>query len=140
MTIIAYKDGIIAADSATFSGQTIINQSTMKIAKSKKGILGGATGSSTFCQSFRDWIMRECKGKVTFPKDDFGIISRPGATGVEAWDENGVCYYQDAYHAIGAGDDFALGVMWAGGSAIDAVKAAIHHSAFCSGTVNWLKR
>lgn len=140
MTVIAYKDGVIAADSLSTESGTVVCTTSVKVVRSRKGILGGASGPSTFCTAFRKWIEGECKKPITIPESGYGFIVRPNSNLIELHDSNGHVLYNKEYHAIGSGQDFALAVMSMGGSAVDAVEAAIKLNVYCGGPVRFLKR
>lgn len=140
MTIATYKAGILAADSWSTSSGTVVATTTNKAVRSKKGIVGACTGWASFCESFRQWVLSECKGKLKFPEDASGMIVRPGSDKIEVWDQQGVAYFNEPYYAIGCGRDYALGAMAVGACATQAVEAAIKHDTHCGGAVNYVKR
>lgn len=136
MTIIAYKDGIIASDSkATLNGMHFFN--AKKIVKAKDGTVSGGAGSMTWVVEFNDWILSGRKrpwsnfidNMAAIYIDPHGVIRLVSPGGIiEANLLNGCI-------AIGSGRDFAMGAMDAGVSAEEAVKIAIIRDNECGGPV-----
>jgi hypothetical protein len=151
LTVIAYKSGIIACDSAIVYNNATNWGNMMKITRNKLGILAGACGDISFLSEFLDWVnsiedesnvkmdlfkrysSKENEGIVIFPYYDFEkatkkerIVSYVGNSPVEI---------DDDYIAIGSGMDYALGAMAAGASAITACRSAVKHSTTCDGII-----
>jgi hypothetical protein len=134
MTTIAYRDGMIAADRAVMSANGTILGETEKIAASRDGqIIGGAAGSSPYCAEFLVWIIEDCNGPPPrAAKDgafgDQGFIVREGR--IEVYEAGGASLVDCDYFAIGTGRCEALGAMFVGACAQDAVRAALKHDSF----------
>lgn len=143
MSIIAYRDGIIAADTLTTAGQTRVGHNP-KIARNSHGDLAGAVGGLAFCENFLVWFRNGEKGerpKATSDGDghtDMGIIFRRDGTIVEIGSDGEFPASRAEFYAIGCADDVALGAMYAGASAADAVRAAIALNVHCGGEVETL--
>lgn len=136
MTTIAYKNGIMAADTmGSWSGD--INYGVPKLAKTDRFLLG-FSGSYPFAHPMYEWIV----GKEDKPLEEF--YREPpefdaGQTGItvlvapidggELWyfaaDGNGCPLWGKKFEAIGSGGRVALGAMYSGASAAGAVQAAI---------------
>ena len=138
MTIIAYKDGIMAADTQTFSGD-IRGAQTVKIVAAG-GRLYGASGDAGPSQA---WRLAMLEGRDTTDllpdkdKRNFTILEA-GPDGVWQTDWSGRSREPDAA-AIGAGWEIALGAMHAGASAEDAVRICIAACVWCGGDVTVLR-
>ena len=126
MTVIAYRNGIMAADSCVSQGSMAVG--TMpKIVKTPGGWLAGGAGLAKTIREFLKWADK-----------DFAPAHRPKAkaadlSGIAVSPEGVVFFYEDEwdaftidgpYHAIGSGGDAALIAMDMGASAKRAVKAA----------------
>jgi ATP-dependent HslUV protease subunit HslV len=140
MTIIAYKNGIMAADSAVWTGYIYGGEIT-KIIKTPNGSLVGASGNHAICSKFRAWALLENEETPWEGGDSFyGVIVKKDGTIMMYYDKNGIgeICYEDS-HAIGCGYEIALGAMDAGATAIRAVEIAIKRHAYCSGKIVILK-
>jgi hypothetical protein len=140
MTVIAVKDGIMAADSAAICGGRISPSGHPKISK-YPGSVAGACGRADDCYAFQLWF--ESGSCAPGPKfmgegDDaptFLMIDR----GDQVWrkEGSGPWFPYDAISAIGESTaaNFALGAMHAGLSAEEAVRLAIKHCVWIGGEV-----
>lgn len=142
MTTIAYRDGVIAADGASFRGQTRID-GMVKVARGPEGRLGGACGHAGFMTGWLDWIAGRCSAppepKMTQDTADAGLIVYPDGR-IELHEADGVFSIATPYYAMGCGRDQALGAMFTGATAEVAIKAAIAHDAYTGGEVTVLAR
>jgi hypothetical protein len=127
VTTVAYRDGIIAADRrVTQDGQRTPGGHT-KIGRTKSGWLYGASGVLADCIRF-ERCMKKWDGTGTpknVPFDGFnGIAISP--KGLIHWAEKGMLWPapQTAFAALGSGSDAALGALYHGASAREAVEIA----------------
>lgn len=146
MTIIAFKDGIMAADSAGFVGSVRVKVGRPKIRRGADGSLYGFAGATSVINLCADWLMRADypHGKpdlATIPgleDSDFeGLIVRPSGH-VERIGFVLSPYVVDG-KAVVIGNDtaacVAIGAMHMGASAAQAVEAAIAHTIYVGGPV-----
>lgn len=126
MTTIAYKDGILAADTCVTDNGAICGTAT-KLARAPNGAIAGASGNLAPCAKFLSWFAR-----------DFGMVEKvakiEGNSAALIIDKDGTVHTLDAgypafiinapFHAIGSGSRIALGAMAAGASAEEAVRIA----------------
>lgn len=127
MTTIAYRDGVMAADSRAFSGHAMPIGSKRKIHRlSDGGIVGVSCNRAGMGEALVEWIKA---GAV--PKDGPDMVEKkfsilwvkPGGQVFFACDEFVFSGPLDGrFWAIGSGDGIALGVMAMGGSARKAVE------------------
>lgn len=151
MTVVAYKDGTIAADSMVGSSNHYAGN-VGKIARNSSGDLIGASGLTAWCSPVLRWFASGERGKMPrhTPKDDqqsaSAIIIRRASPGrvyfVEC--DSALAPYPIEVDpacgfAIGCGREVARGAMYAGASAIDAVKAAIHLEDGCGGDIHAMR-
>lgn len=135
MTVIAYKDGMLAADSGCYVGDLVPGSFT-KLYRSKAGVLIGCAGTINDWLKFLAWFDRGGKGKR--PRGDFeAIVVYPDG---KAWLYDETIYptrIRDKYYAIGveSGVATALGALHAGADAKSAVMAAVKHCTHAKGPV-----
>lgn len=136
MTVIAIKDGVIAADSASSANDRITHY-TDKIFPVRPEHGGGyvaASGAWALGQA----AARQYAETGTVPpekSDQFNLhLLRPNGTTARC--EDGAWFDVDApFMAGGSGADFAAGAMAAGASAEDAIRLACQHMNFCGGKI-----
>lgn len=136
MTIIAYKDGILAADDA-FVQEDMMWGTAEKIWKRNDGTLIGAHGEAGWCEKFKDWVLGGEEGDAPEAEKDgpgysCGLIVRNDGR-VEIHAPTGVLPFSGEYYAMGSGSALALGAMASGKSAAEAVGVAIQHCCWCGG-------
>ncbi|WP_316196603.1 hypothetical protein [Bradyrhizobium sp. SZCCHNS3053] len=124
MTTVAYKDGMMAADTLMIKGSTKFGHVT-KIVKRDDGALCGGSGNLNWVQAFHRWFLDGC---VDAPPElseyDNGLIARKGDPEVEVYEQGGSFRFKANWTAIGSGKEYAFGAMCAGASAEDAVLIA----------------
>lgn len=143
MTTIAYRDGVLAADTMMCSGGVLSGRST-KIVRRRDGTMCGAAGGATYGEAFKRWVLNGERRKP--PKAtqgdgwfDRGAIFRPDGK-IVVFEPDGAFEVEAAYYALGSGKEAALGAMFAGADAVTAVRAAIEHDPHTGGDVTVLKR
>lgn len=146
MTTIAYKDGVLAADTITIqSGTKFYGRS--KILRRPDGVLIASAGSCAWGDAFRQWALDGCKGNppCIHEKDTDGgtgmVITPDGVLTIWNTDAGGVLpmRFKPPYYATGTGMDLAMGAMFMGASADMAVRAAVHHDSNTGGDVTVLR-
>lgn len=124
MTTIAYRDGVLAADSLVTLGGTKVHGSYQKIRRIGDYLIGTA-GSVAACQAFVEWLKSGDDAHAP-PKGEYGaLIVDPRGRVREI--ENGSVLPAPRgakFFALGSGGPFALAAMYAGASATEAVKIA----------------
>lgn len=141
MTTIAYRDGVIAADTS-MSCDGMVLSGRVKIARADDGRLIGAAGSSAYSDAFREWALKEQGNPPKTGADSIGfIIATDGS--VRVWDSDegdGFFRVHPPYFAAGSGAPVAFGAMHVGADAEAAVRAAIAHDKSTNGDVLVLRR
>lgn len=148
MTVIAYRAGIIAADTGS-SRDDAAHAYSRKITRDSDGTLYGTAGNAAECDSFLRWVEDHKQGdppsarKLEINDRDHSsyiVLVVPIDTKViwvlTAYGRE--CFHNTPYFAVGAGAPTAFGALWAGASAHDAVLAAIEHGYGCHGRVQTL--
>lgn len=132
MTTVAFKDGILAADSMVTCNNGIFRGNTCKLwpVATEKGLIAhmAMAGHSGYAQHVLEWLWRDA------PHNDVPKLPQ----GIQVW---GIIAYTDrrlgvfssdftlqfvdaSFHAQGSGNEIAMGAMAAGASAERAVEIA----------------
>jgi ATP-dependent HslUV protease subunit HslV len=121
MTTIAYKDGVMASDSACSHNETVVFD-VQKVFKNDAGFLLGLAGTLMDVGIMKAWFFNEDLNDVPRTKA-YGILVSP--KGKVYFAERGLLTPVKGKHvATGSGRDLALGAMDAGASAVEAVRIA----------------
>lgn len=128
MTIIVYRDGELWGDDLLFSGRLILGRELKITRCAKDGSLAGAAGDGSACSKFLKWAKGGRRGK--FPEDVFDeknelsaiIATKDGI--IRDYGGSEPCLIGADFYAIGAASDVALGAMYAGASAKEAILIA----------------
>lgn len=132
MTAVAYRNGVLAADSSCFQG-SILGGKVRKIWRLGDGRLFAASGRSADIEVCRLWI-EECNAALhPAPADkEFGfsaLVVGPGARDVVKieWDFRPFPGLEAEFWALGCHFEFLQGAMAAGASAEAAVALACRY-------------
>lgn len=140
MTTIAYRDGVMAADSGSWQGGAS-HPWANKLAKGADGVLYGVCGNAPEAMGFLAWVEGGYRGEQPKPEPlpdggnaylvlavaPGGPIRIIGARGEESYDA--------PYFALGAGAPTAFGAFYAGATAQIAIDAAKEHGEGAFGAV-----
>lgn len=139
MTTIVYRNGVFAADGASFAGSLRQPGNVAKIVRCPGGFLAGACGSAAFCESWNAWASGGRAGEPPQPAPDddksggdCGILIHPDGR-LQQFEAFGVYFVEGDYYAIGAGDAVAMGAFFVGATAEQAIRAAIFHDSHTGG-------
>lgn len=143
MTVIAYRDGVMAADSMG-SADSVMQRGTRKVTRSSTGIIAGFSGVFGAGRKFLRWVEAGAVGDPPLPREHPGDPDHQSYTGIYVMPDGRVIVVDSegaderfaSYLALGAGSAAALGAMFAGADAETAVRAAIEHCAWCGGDVD----
>lgn len=139
MTTIAYKKGVLAADTL-WSAESVSDDYGPKIWRQGR-ILVGAVGCRSTGLKFRDWIRSGLKGEHPYHGEPVGngMLVLPDHQLV-CWSSRGPWRITRApFYAIGSGEQFALAAMEMGASAEQAVLVAMKFDLHTGGEVNALR-
>lgn len=135
MTTVAYRDGVLAADTlSTCNG--LIDDYGAKVWRVGK-VLVGAAGSRAVCLKFRDWVAGGMEGDSPMADDANGIVVSSAA--VVCWSEKGPWPVTAPFYSLGSGYQVALGAMEMGATAEQAVSAARKWDLGTGGEITTLK-
>lgn len=150
MTTVAYRDGILAGDTAMGTDGSLLGYG-QKIFKHKKGWLLGFSGNAQYCHLAKDWFMK-CSSvsellepwpegmrgddavNLIFVLDKKTIIRFEGKKAYEV-----LLPKKSPFYAIGTGREVALGAFEAGATAKQAVRAAKRWDHATGGKIQTLK-
>lgn len=127
MTTIAYRDGVIAADSLVCAGPMRAGSVT-KVGRSASGHLGGAAGSMDNAAAFVAWLMSGAEGELPPRSADFdGLLVNPSGDVFYVGEKGGPVAVSGPFFAIGSGERFAVAAMEMGATAMRAVEVAVKY-------------
>lgn len=147
MTIICVRDGIMAADSAVWSGDVVVGHA-IKILRGRGNALIGCAGAFAATKRFRDWWADVGPYSARYGIETFlPNASEDSGFAALVLDPDGVLYFDEKGNVIDesgfpfsvTGDDTAIaiatGAMCAGASAAEAVEICIKRASYARGTV-----
>lgn len=142
MTVVCYKDGVMAADSNVVYGNLIIG-SAQKVLKTDDGFLVGGSGNLANLAMFFDWFQNEDEGKPSLDElklEDIDVITVDPDGNVFIIDSSGWPMEIKAdYYVSGTGSQIAMGAMAQGATAIQAVELACKFVPGCGGDIQVVK-
>jgi hypothetical protein len=138
MTAIAYRDGVMAADSMMTS-DALVYGFTRKVVRSPDGGLAAPSGTAVTCHRFRQWFeagnfSTDADFEPTTDDPFYALIVGP--SGEVFRFDNKYCYpIRAPFHVLGCGERIMIGAMAAGATAEEAVRIAITYDRNCGGEV-----
>lgn len=151
MTTIAYRKGtsgigIVAADTGITCAGCSIGE-MQKIIRNDKGDVAAVTGNAVWAWAFLEWFRKREQGCSPSIGTVDGHMIAKGAIfrecgRIEVFEDHGIYVVTAPYYSIGSGRDVALGAMFHGASAPEAVRAAIAHDESTWGDITelWMVR
>jgi 20S proteasome alpha/beta subunit len=139
MTTIAYKGGVMAADSlATCNGMR--DSMALKVRRVGPLLIGGA-GTAATCERFVDWVRKGMHGLSPWDGNEGGnsFIVLPDDT-IVVFGQSGPWRVKSDFYAMGSGEQIALGAMAHGATAEQAVEHAIRFDIHSGGPIRTVKR
>lgn len=138
MTTIAYRDGVLAADTLhTWNGtRDLIEAKAWRIGR----VLAAASGPTSLIVKFRDWVKAGMSGDSPFhgPEGNGnGLVV--SSAGVVCFDRHGAWPVRKDYYTLGSGSDLATGALAMGADAEKAVRVAIEFDTATGGDVTVLR-
>lgn len=139
MTAIAYRDGIMTADTAVWAstggGYTVVGN-YRKIDRLEDGSLFASTGRSSDHQAVIRWLAAGQEGEAPKVKEGFSAIwARPRRVLKIEDDVRPFAMPNADFYAAGSSMEFLLGSLAAGASAEEAVRLAIRYTDGAAGDV-----
>lgn len=141
MTTIAYRDGVMAADSGSWAGDASHGWAD-KLARAEDGTLYGIAGDAAEAEGFLSWVRGGRNGEPPKPTYDADkknssfivLVARPGDR-IGLISGGGEERYDAPYYAVGAGAPAAFGALFMGATAAQAIDAAKEHGIGAFGKV-----
>jgi ATP-dependent protease HslVU (ClpYQ) peptidase subunit len=132
MSTVAYRNGIMAADSACWSNGTYIGDSEKirLVGDTLIGCCGNLDAIELFFKFYRKKTQDAQNRIKELTEHTFSALCVSPKGDVSEWNNLLVpVRYVADYYAIGSGEEYALGAMAMGAAAEQAVRAAAHHDA-----------
>ena len=144
MTVMIYKDGVFAADTASFVDTMRISVAIKKIVRAKSGALIGGAGKWSYVQMFQAWDEGRGEGQPPRATDDHenfgGIVVHPDGTVIEYMhDMEAVDITHCGWAHEGDGFEFCFALHTLGWSAEQIVAHAIKYCVWAGGEVYSLR-
>lgn len=139
MTIIVYRDGIMAADSQITGGGTVYGHKR-KIFRTKDGCLGAAAGHVGACYLFKTWADGDDRDYLRLSEfvseepNQFGAILVKPTGFVMNFDAKGRRVDVDSPWSVhGCAEEMAIGALAMGATAAEAVEICMKYDTGCGG-------
>lgn len=137
MTTIAYRDGILAADTQMAADDLRCGEAS-KIMRQGRLLIGFCGKLSNF-EAFRSWLVGGMEGR--FRSEGGNVFILPPSGPAIVWGDGDYPWRETSdFWALGSGERIAIGAMDAGATAEDAVRAAIRWDTSSGGEVLTLQR
>jgi 20S proteasome alpha/beta subunit len=137
MTTICLRSGIMASDSGIWLEETLSHKAR-KLYRLKDGSVVGFCGSINDALNIIRWLNNEEVEKVKFEETTI-LVATPKGKVLMYDDKVPVLLKHTPYVAIGTGASVALGALYHGATAVEAVKAAIYHDSKSRGPIFSMK-
>ena len=146
MSVIVYRDGVLASDSRAYSGSLRPIGRKRKTRRLDCGTLVGVTASVPgILEWILEWYGEGAEPLAPLPAGDYDrsfslLAVRPDGQAFFAYDALALSGpLAGDYFAIGSGASYALGALYHGASAEEAVAAAVGLDPLCGGPVDALR-
>jgi 20S proteasome alpha/beta subunit len=146
MTTLAYKDGVVAADTMSVIDKMKWSMNCKKVFKLKNGNVVGFAGTVAYFKPAVDLLNRaivEAKNKQSvnlpdLPKGLYAMLASKNRLyiwyGKSGWGEDRLKAF-----AHGPGSEYAQGALDAGASAPEAIRSAIKRDLYTGGRVQYVE-
>jgi hypothetical protein len=135
LTVIACRNNILAADTASWDGDIKIGR-VQKIVRLPDGSLVAACGKASLVWGYTDWLLIGAEKPADgATEEDFGAIHL--TLGAVCSIDHHYCAVpvEADFYALGSHTEFLYGAMAAGASAEEAVRFALKYCGFAGGEV-----
>lgn len=137
MTTVAYRDGVLAADTLTTANGNVDGY-LPKISRVGR-VLVGFAGSIPVGLKFRQWVADGMHGDSPYEGGDTGNGLVVSDAGIVCWSGKGQWPVTTGYYALGSGSDIAMGAMEHGATAEEAVRIAARVNVDTGGEITVLR-
>ncbi|MCA1379422.1 hypothetical protein I6F34_01130 [Bradyrhizobium sp. BRP05] len=114
---------------------TAIIGNIAKIVRRDDGAMAGGAGDAAWVQAFHRWFLDGEQGDPPIVEDNSKGVIVQKRRPIEYFEQNGTLEYRAPYFAFGSGKEFALGALFAGATAEQAVRAAMQFDPNTGGRV-----
>lgn len=138
MTTFAYRDGVLAADSAACTNTGLRSGSVRKLFRGPRNTMVATAGGAGDCVAFERWFTGGQDGAWEAKDKDAGFAALvvDGDGDVLCYGADGNAYRVDApFFARGSGGELAMGAMAMGASAEEAIEIACRYDVWSGGPV-----
>ncbi len=137
MTVIVYKDGVMAADTGCFQESTIISTRETKIKRAPDGTLFACAGGVDDIERFAVWAMEGFNPSDRPSKtENFGALTVTPTGEIVQYGPSFYAYRPSGDWAVeGCESAFLTAALLCGKTAAEAVQLAINHTVWAAGTV-----
>ena len=122
MTTITFRDGVVAVDGRSVDGDWIACENTRKLFRVRDGTVAAVVGNYARGVAVVDWL--KAGGRGGRPNTEGTTVLVFSADLITAYENGGRYDVEPEMLAWGSGAPVALGAMYAGASAMEAVKIA----------------
>lgn len=140
MTVIVYRDGIMAADTGVWEGDILCGFDQEKIQRMPDGGLLACAGLRPVIVEAQAWLLRDGPKPDRVEDGDFGALM-VGPDGVVSNVSHAMQIYEafGEFHVQASHHEFLVGALAAGVSAPEAVRLAIQFGRYAAGEVRWMR-
>ena len=144
MTTIAYRGGVMAADTGVWTGRAC-HVVARKLARGNDGTLYGCCGNAAEVNAFLKWVDGGYEGDMPRPRSDkdgessFNVLKVARGGPINLITAYGEEEYEADYYSIGGGNATAFGALYAGATAEMAIRATIVHGSAAHGDVRSIR-
>ncbi len=136
MTCIAYRNGVMAADSLTVHGNLLKDAGTTKISAKGGWLLGVSGDSCPPDHTILKWFKPQALQLPRLEGYSFSMLAVGPAGVIRVWDQEGQFEpIRRRFWAVGCGTELAVGAMEMGATAAQAVAVAIKYNCYCGGKI-----
>lgn len=138
MTVVAWRSGVLAADTLAMNG---LKTRQSKLRRLSDGRIMGFAGTLVDCIEFVRWLNSDVDELPDWLRDaeHTALVIDGDGTPHVYQSGCGPIDIGEEYVAIGCGAHVAYGAMYMGGTAEDAVRAAIQWDGGCGGEVETMR-
>ncbi|UTU07686.1 hypothetical protein CcrC1_gp493 [Caulobacter phage C1] len=134
MSTLAYKDGVLAADTRVTDGGVIVG-SVSKIRRVGPVLIAGC-GDLLDLERFHVWVKAGLEDGFAVEDSECWLIA-PGHPFL-VFEATGFLSLEAPFHAAGSGGKFARGALSMGADAVEAIRCAQQHDTLSGGPIDVL--
>ena len=133
MSILVYRDGVLAADSGTWQDHYCVATNSVKVVSGPYG-LAGWVGGNSWRKAAEEFVQFGQEPQKPFPADDVALLVDQLGT-CQHWNSDGRDPLEAPFFVAGSAMASALGALLAGATAEQAAEIAIRVGPWAAGPV-----